>query len=274
MNIFNNAIEVHTQWKITLKKHIEEGVIQDIKKVGDCHVCELGKWIYGDGVRYNRLPSFESMCIAHEHFHRAAAEVVYHSNANNKAKARSLLTSDGAFSRSSSKLIKALMDCSKDLADSVVEGIRNRRKVKDILKTKKHNNIFSIEGNASVLDAVKTMVDHNIGSLAINKDDKFLGIFTERGYLQNLIYKGTPALEAPVSDMIDINTIYVDPDDSVEQCMILMTATHTRHLPVMEQDKLVGMISIGDVIKQVVSDDSDKISQLDDYVHSRYGAQV
>ena len=274
MNIFNNAIEVHTQWKITLKKHIEEGVIQDIKKAGDCHVCELGKWIYGDGVRYNRLPSFESMCIAHEHFHRAAAEVVYHSNANNKAKARSLLTSDGAFSRSSSKLIKALMDCSKDLADSVVEGIRNRRKVKDILKTKEHNNIFSIEGNASVLDAVKTMVDHNIGSLAINKDDKFLGIFTERGYLQNLIYKGTPALEAPVSDMIDINTIYVDPDDSVEQCMILMTATHTRHLPVMEQDKLVGMISIGDVIKQVISDDSDKISQLDDYVHSRYGAQV
>ena len=118
------------------------------------------------------------------------------------------------------------------------------------------------------------MVDHNIGSIAINKDDNFLGIFTERGYLQHLIYRGAPALEAPVSELIDINTIYVDPDDSVEQCMILMTATHTRHLPVMEHGKLVGMISIGDVIKQVVSDDSDKISQLDSYVHNRYGAQV
>jgi CBS domain-containing protein len=274
MNIFNDAIEMHTQWKMTLKKHLEEGVIQDIKKVGDCHVCDLGRWIYGDGVRYNRLPSFESMCVAHEHFHRTAAEVVFHSNANNKAKAKSLLTSDGAFSQSSAKLIKVLMDCSKDIADSVVDVIRNRRKVKDILKAKENNNIFSIEGNASVLDAIKIMVDHNIGSIAINKDDKFLGIFTERGYLQHLVFRGALALEAPVSEMIDINTIYVDPEDSVEQCMILMTATHTRHLPVMDQGKLVGMISIGDVIKQVVSDDSDKISQLDSYVHNRYGAQV
>lgn len=63
MNIFNDAIEMHAQWKMTLKRHIEEGVIQDIKKVGDCHACNLGRWIYGDGVRYNRLPSFESMCI-------------------------------------------------------------------------------------------------------------------------------------------------------------------------------------------------------------------
>jgi CBS domain-containing protein len=272
-NIFNDAIELHTQWKMTLKKHIEEGAIQDIKKVGDCHICDLGQWIYGDGVRYNRLPSYDAMCIAHEHFHRTAAEVVFHSK-NNKAKARSLLTSDGAFSLSSSKLIKALMDCSKDLADSVGDMMRNRRKVKDILKTKENNSIFSIEGNASVLEAIKIMVDHNIGSLAINKDANFLGIFTERGYLQNLIQRGAPALEAPISEMIDINTIYVDPDDSVEQCMILMTASHTRHLPVMDQGKLVGMISIGDVIKQVVSDDNDKISQLDSYVHNRYGAQV
>ncbi|MDD1641809.1 MAG: CBS domain-containing protein [Methylococcaceae bacterium] len=273
MNIFNDAIEMHAQWKMTLKRHIEEGVIQDIKKVGDCHACNLGRWIYGDGVRYNRLPSFESMCIAHEHFHRAAAEVALHINANNKVKARSLLTSDGDFSQSSAKLIKALMDCSKDIADSVVDVIRNRRKVKDILQTKENNNnIFSIEGHASVLDAIKLMVDYNIGSIAINKDGNFLGIFTERGYLQHLIYRGEHALEAPVSEMIDVNIIDVDPDDSVEQCMILMTNTHTRHLPVMDHGKLVGMISIGDVIKQVVSDDSDKISQLDDYVHNRYGA--
>lgn len=274
MNIFNDAIEMHAQWKMTLKKHLEEGVIQDIKKVGDCHACNLGRWIYGDGVRYNRLPSFESMCLAHEHFHRAAAEVALHSNANNKAKARSLLTSDGDFSQSSSKLLKALLDCSKDLADSVVGVMGNRRKVKDILKAKENNNIFSIESHTSVLDAIRIMVDHNVGSIAINKDDNFLGIFTERGYLQNLIYRGEHALEAPVSEMIDVNIIDVDLDDSVEQCMILMTTTHTRHLPVMDHGKLVGIISIGDVIKQVVSDDSDKISQLDSYVHNRYGAQL
>jgi len=73
--------------------------------------------------------------------------------------------------------------------------------------------------------------------------------------------------------MLDINTLCVDPDDSVEQCMILMTSTHTRHLPVLENGKLIGMISIGDVIKQVVSEDSSTISQLTDYVHNRYGVQ-
>jgi CBS domain-containing protein len=270
MNMFNDAIEVHTQWKMTLKKQIEEGVIQDINKVGDCHACELGLWIYGDGARHNRLPSFESMCIAHEHFHRAAAEVVLHSNANDKEKARALLASDGDFSQSSAKLIKELMNCSKDIADPLAGVIRNRRKVKDILKTKENQNIFSIEGHASVLDAIKIMVDHNIGSIAINKDGNFLGIFTERGYLQHLIYSSALSLETPVSGMIDINTIYVDPDDSVEQCMTLMTATHTRHLSVMEEGKLVGIISIGDVIKQVISYDNDKIAELNDFIHSPY----
>ena len=270
MNIFNDAIETHTQWKVTLKRHIEEGVIQDINKVSDCHVCDLGLWIYGDGVRYNRLPSFESMCIAHEHFHRTAAEVVLLSNVNNKAKARSLLASDGDFSQSSAKLIKALMDCSKELADSVLDGMRNRGKVKGILQAKGNYNIFSIEGNASVMDAIKMMVDHNIGSLAINNNGNFLGIFTERGYLQNLIFRGEHSLEGPVSEMIDVNTIYVDPDDSVEQCMILMTATHTRHLSVMEEGKLVGIISIGDVIKQVVSYDNDKIAELNNFIHNPY----
>jgi len=91
--------------------------------------------------------------------------------------------------------------------------------------------------------------------------------------LQHLIYRGAHALEAPVAEMLDVNLIEVDPNDSVELCMTLMTATHTRHLPVIEQGRLVGMISIGDVIKQVVSDDNDKIAQLDAYVHNRYGAQ-
>jgi len=273
MNIFNDAIETHIQWNMRLKRHIEQGIIQDLKKVADCHVCDLGHWIYGDGVQYNYLSSFESMCTAHEHFHRIAAEVVYHSNANNKEKARSLLAADGAFAQSSSKLIKALMNCSKDLSDSVVDGIRNRRKVKDILQTKENNRTFSIEDHSPVLNAIKIMADHHIGAVAVTHNGFFLGIFTERGYLQHLMYRGAPGLEAPVSEMLDINTLCVDPDDSVEQCMILMTSTHTRHLPVLENGKLIGMISIGDVIKQVVSEDSSTISQLTDYVHNRYGVQ-
>ncbi|MGZ4981958.1 MAG: CZB domain-containing protein, partial [Methylobacter sp.] len=141
MNIFNDAIEMHSLWKTILIRHIEEGVLQDITKVGDCHACDLGRWIYKDGVRYNHLPSFESMCIAHEHFHRTAAEVIYHSYENNMITARSLLAADGAFSQSSCKLIRALMDCSNELADVVVTDIKNGHKVKDILQYKENKNI-------------------------------------------------------------------------------------------------------------------------------------
>ena len=272
-NVFNNAIEAHTKWKITLDNHIEKGIIENTKDVGNCHICELGQWIYGEGAKYNQLPSFELMCSTHEQFHRVAAEVVFYSNTNNKGKARSLMTASGAFSQSSAKLIKALMDCSKEIIDSAVNGIRNRRKVQDVLKAKENNKVFSVEGNRLVSDAIRIMVNNNIGSLAVQSNDEHLGVFTERGCFQHIANRGSMILGMPISEVLDINTIYVDPHDSIEQCMILMTSTHTRHLPVMDNGKLVGMISIGDVIKQVISDDEDKISQLDAYVHNSYGSQ-
>lgn len=273
MNIFNQALEMHALWKINLKRNIDEGVFQDINKVGDCHACDLGHWLYKEGVRYNHLRSFEVLCIAHEHFHRTAAEVIYHCNANNMIKARSLLAIDGAFTQSSTKLIRALMDCSNELAKSVVSEISNRHKIKDILQNKTNKDIIFIESNTSTLDAIKIMIDHNIGSLVVNRDKKFYGVFTERSYMQHIADKGECCLKMPISEMIDIGVICIDPEDSVEQCMILMTTNHIRHLPVLDKDKLVGIISIGDVVKKVVSDDNDTISQLDSYIHSSYGAQ-
>ena len=268
MNIFNEALETHAHWKYNLKRHVEERIPQDINRVGDCHACELGRWIYKEGVRYNHLPSFELMCSAHEHFHRTAAEIIYHSNANNMSKARSLLAVDGAFTQSSSKLIRALMDCSNELADSFVFEISKRVKVKDILQNKDNKNIFFIDGNRSALDAIKIMVDHNIGSLVVNLDMNFYGIFTERSYMQHIAYKGELCLKTPVSEMIDIAIICIAPDDSIEQCLILMTTNHTRHLPVLDKGEFVGIISIGDVVKKVVSDDKDIISQLENYIHN------
>ena len=272
MNIFNDAIENHAVWKMNLKRTLEEGIFQDIKQIGDCHACGLGRWIYSDGVRYNHLPSFDSMCVAHEHFHRTAAEVIYYGNKNNLAKARGLLTVDGAFFQSSTKLIRALMDCSNELADSVVTGIRSREKVKDLLRNKDNQAVQSIDAGATAMDAIKLMVDHNIGSIVINKDSNFLGIFTERSYMQHLVYKGECCLKMPVSDMIDVGTICIDLEDSIEQCLLLMTTSHIRHLPVLEHGRLVGILSIGDVVKKVMTDDSDTISQLDQYVHNCYGA--
>ena len=273
-NIFNEAIETHVQWKLILKRHLEEGVIDDLEYVGNFHACNLGKWIYSDGIKYNILPSFDSMCTAHEQFHRAAAEVAFHSKAKNIEKATSLMAIDGGFSQASVNLMKALMDCSKDLSDSLVKGIRNIRKVKNILSKKETKNIFSIEGSSTVMEAVKMMIDHNIGSVVINQDAEFIGILTERGYLKNLLHKGISTWEMPVSKMVDADTTYIDAEDSVEQCMLVMLSTHTRHLPVLENGKLIGVISIDDVIKEVVEDDSEKFTDLDAYVHNRYGAQV
>ncbi len=274
-NLFNEAIETHAQWQTILKRHIEEGQAQNLEEAGNCHICGLGKWIYGDGEKYNRSPSFASMASAHEQFHLIAAEVALNTNTKDIAKAKSLLATDGSFSKASVKLIKSLMNCSRELSDSLVTGIRNVRKVKNILQTKEIKDIVTIAGNAPVMDALKSMIEHNIGSLVINDiDDNLLGIITERGFLKNLYHKGLSALDASVSEMLDKDMIHVDPDDSVEQCMLLMTATHLRHLPVIENGKLIGMISIGDVVKEVVTDDVEKISQLDEYIHGDYGAKI
>jgi len=170
MNIFNNAIEMHMQWKLTLKKQVEDGVgIRDMKEVADCHACELGRWIYGEGVRYNGVSSFESMCHNHEHFHRAAAEVVHYANSGDRAKALALLKPDGIFAQSSRKLIWSLMECGKDLRGSAAEGISNTGRVGDILKNKAQKDVYSIDNSAPLLDALRLMVDHNVGSVAVYK---------------------------------------------------------------------------------------------------------
>lgn len=272
MNIFNEAIEAHVQWKMTLMRTVEAGVLHNMKQVADCRACDLGRWIYGEGYRYNGLPSFEAMCTSHEQFHRAAAEVAGYNNSGETAKARALLKPDSLFHQLSAKLVRAIMECSKELADSICRENPSTGKVRDILNAKNNTEILSIDGTASVWAAIKKMVDHNVGSLAVYNDEHLSGIFTERGYFKNLVAKGVTNLETPVSGMIDSETFYVDPEDSIEQCMILMTSTRTRHLPVMHEGKLAGVISIGDVIKRLVADDKHKLSQLEGYIHSRYGA--
>lgn len=115
MNLFADAIEAHIEWKSRLRRQIEEGAGPDVKEIADCHRCELGRWIYGEGLRYNRLPAFESVCYNHEHFHRVAAEIAQYLNNGNREKALSLMSEDGIFSKSSNALIRALIECGKQL---------------------------------------------------------------------------------------------------------------------------------------------------------------
>lgn len=273
-NIFNMAIETHVQWKLEFKKNLEEGSGQDIKTIMNCHACDLGSWIYGEGYRYNRLPSFESMCTAHERFHRIAAEVVRYSNAGDKEKAKNLLSPEGAFSQTSAKLVKAIMNCSRELSIHVEKGMNATSKVADILKTKKDEKVYTIDCTVSVWDAINMMVSHNIGSLAVYKEGDLTGIFTERGLLKNLVCKGAKTLDSAVSEMVDAEIVYVHPEDSIKQCLILMTSAHTRHLPVICDGKLMGIISIGDVIKKVSSEEEDEISMLESYIHCDYGMRI
>lgn len=274
MNIFNNAIEAHAEWKSQLTKHVKEGVRRELEEVANCHACELGQWIDGEGARYANLPSFESLCAAHEEFHGLAAELIAHSNAGDQAKAMDYLKHGGKCAQSSAKLITALMECSKELAGSVVKGVRSRDTIDDILHAKSSLDILSIDSSATVLDAAKMMVEHHVGSVAVYKDDAFVGIFTERGYLQTIVSKGVDTLKTAVGDVVDVETICVHPDDSVEQCMVLMTSTRKRHLPVEQGGKLVGVVSIGDIIKKISGYNDERVSQLERYIHGHYLASA
>ena len=132
MNIFNSAIEAHEEWKRQLIKHVQEDVKQNVEEISNCHACELGQWIDGEGSRYGNSPSFKIMRTAHQEFHREAAEIMACSNAGEKAKALELLKQGGKYAQSSAKLVKALMECGRKLADHVAKGIRSRDKISDI----------------------------------------------------------------------------------------------------------------------------------------------
>jgi signal-transduction protein with cAMP-binding, CBS, and nucleotidyltransferase domain len=272
MNVFNEAIDSHANWKMLLKRHIDLGKVLDIREVANSHICELGKWIYGEGLQFNRLPSFEELCSQHDHFHRAAAEVVKHSNAGQKDKALSLIKPNGEFSKTSNNLVRALMECSRELAQHVVHYTHSSGKIHDLLRKKKDTVLHSVQDSTKVIDALKSMVDLNIGSLVVYRDQEFLGIFTERGVAHNIVMKGSDFLNSPISEVVDPDVFYINAYDSIDQAMTLMTTTHKRHLPVLEDGKLIGIISIGDVVKHVVGEDKETMLQLKSYIHGSYGA--
>lgn len=138
--------------------------------------------------------------------------------------------------------------------------------VRQLLHTK-GSNIFSISPSASVYEALRKMADNDIGSLVVVEKGKLAGLFTERDYARKIALKGRSSMDTPVADLLDHETVYVTPDDTVEQCMALMTTRRTRHLPVLENDEVVGIVSIGDVVKQMIAEKDSMIEQLQRYVY-------
>ncbi|MFI5450887.1 CBS domain-containing protein [Pedobacter sp. UC225_61] len=141
------------------------------------------------------------------------------------------------------------------------------RTVQQILNTKPIQ-IYSVNATTSVLDALKIMTDKNISALLIMDDERLLGIFTERDYARKIVLLGKSSKDTLISDAMTTNPITVSPSDSIELCMQIMTDKHIRHLPVMAADKVAGMVSIGDVVKFIIADQKQTISQLESYINS------
>ena len=130
----------------------------------------------------------------------------------------------------------------------------------------KGNTIFSIEPGISVYRALEIMQEKNVSSLVVMENEKLVGIFTERDYARKVILKGKSSRETPVGDIMSGNVITVTPDNTIDDCMQLMTEKFIRHLPVVENNKLIGLISIGDLVKYKIEEQKFIIENMEHYI--------
>ena len=146
------------------------------------------------------------------------------------------------------------------------------QRASDLLKNKA-KQLWTISPESSVLDALKLMAEKEIGALmVVDKKDKVVGIITERDYARKIILMGKTSMKTSVKEiMTPSNKMYtVKPDTPVEDCMVLMTGKHIRHVPVFDGGKFVGLISIGDVVKSTISQKDILIDHLSDYIGGKY----
>ena len=126
--------------------------------------------------------------------------------------------------------------------------------------------LWSTAPDTSVFDALTLMAEKNIGALPVLDGDRLVGIFSERDYARKIILKGKTSRETAVREIMTANVVSIRPDETVEQCMSVMTEKHFRHLPVVESGRLVGIISIGDVVKSVIEAQEETINHLQGYI--------
>ena len=126
--------------------------------------------------------------------------------------------------------------------------------------------ICSVASSAKVLDALRTMAEKNVGALLVIDDGKLVGIISERDYARKVELNGRSAANTLVKDIMTEKVVYIRPDESMEDCMALMTEKHFRHLPIIDDGKLIGVISIGDVVRLVISKQKFIIAQLENYI--------
>ena len=137
--------------------------------------------------------------------------------------------------------------------------------VRQILQAK-GNDVWSISPEKSVYEALQMMADKQVGALLVIEGEKVVGIFSERDYARKIALMGLSSKDTTVCDRMTESVLYVTPEKTVEDCMALMTEKRIRHLPVLEDNRLIGIVSIGDVVKRIISDQQFRIDQLEKYV--------
>jgi CBS domain-containing protein len=135
------------------------------------------------------------------------------------------------------------------------------------LLDQKCRTVWSIGPDATVFDAVAKMAEKDVGSLLVMDGDKLVGIITERHYARKVVLKGKTSPTIPVRDIMESEVMVALPEQSVEECMAIMTDKHVRHLPVVQGDKPIGILSIGDLVKSIISDQKFVIDQLEHFIH-------
>lgn len=138
-----------------------------------------------------------------------------------------------------------------------------------LLKTK-GNEIWSIAPQATIYEALQVMSEKDVGALLVVHKGDVVGIFSERDYARKLILKGKFSRDTSVEELMTRKVLYVGPESTIEDCMALMTAKSVRHLPIIKNERLIGIVTLGDVVKQIISDREFTIHQLENYISGSY----
>lgn len=138
--------------------------------------------------------------------------------------------------------------------------------IRQVLQGKTVNALFSVTSDQTVLAALQLMAEKNIGAVMVVDNDQLTGIFSERDYARKIILQDRHSDDTPVSDVMTPNVITIEPEQRLDECMVIMSDRHIRHLPVIEAGKLIGIISINDVVAAIIRDQKTRIASLESYI--------